>query len=93
MIRPYMNKKGKLGYYSLMVEHESNGKDSLSSRSWNFVSLNWSEEISRRVLLKAKIVLPFGSKSDNPDLLKYIGYSDLGLLYIQTPEALCQNQP
>ncbi|EJL62784.1 phospholipase A [Flavobacterium sp. CF136] len=88
MIRPFMNKKGKLGYYSLMVEHESNGKDSISSRSWNFVSLNWSEEISRRVLLEAKIVLPFGSKSDNPDLLKYIGYSDLGLTYIFKPQRL-----
>jgi phospholipase A1 len=88
LIRPYMSKKGKLGYYSLMVEHESNGKDSISSRSWNFASLNWSEEISRKLLLEAKIVLPIGSKSDNPDLLKYIGYTDLGLTYIFKPQRL-----
>ncbi|MBW4888922.1 phospholipase A [Mucilaginibacter sp. HMF5004] len=88
LIKPYMNKKGRLGYYSLIIEHESNGKDSLASRSWNFVSFNWSAELNRKLLIEAKSVIPFGSTLDNPDLFKYIGYGDLGFTYIFKPRRL-----
>lgn len=88
LIRPYMNKKGRFGYYSIMLEHESNGKDSLSSRSWNFISLNWSAEINSKLLIEAKAVLPFGYKTDNPDLFKYIGYGDIGFTYIFIPRKI-----
>lgn len=88
LIRPYMSKKGRLGYYSLMLEHESNGKDSISSRSWNFISLNWGAEVSPKLIIDAKITIPYGSLSDNTDLLKYIGYGDIGFTYIFIPQKL-----
>lgn len=88
LIKPYMNKKGRLGYYSLMLEHESNGKDSIYSRSWNFISLNWSAEINSRLLIETKAVIPFSYKTENPDLLKYVGYGDIGFTYVFLPQKL-----
>lgn len=88
LMRPYMSKKGRLGYYSLMIEHESNGKDSISSRSWNFISLNWGAEVSPKLIIDAKVTIPYGSLSDNPQLPKYIGYGDLGLTYVFIPQKL-----
>lgn len=82
LIKPYMNKKGRLGYYSLMLEHESNGKDSIYSRSWNFISLNWSAQINSRLLIETKAVIPFSYKTENPDLFKYVGYGDIGFTYV-----------
>ena len=88
LIRPYMSKKGRLGYYSLMLEHESNGKDSISSRSWNFISFNWGAEVSPKLIIDAKLTIPYGSLSDNPKLPKYIGYGDLAFTYIFIPQKL-----
>ena len=87
IIRPYTVKSGHVGYYSLMFEHESNGRDSLQSRSWNFISFNWQGQVSDRIMLRTKIILPFVS-NDNPDLLEYEGYGEVGMTYTFIPKKL-----
>ncbi|WP_338839160.1 phospholipase A [Flavobacterium ginsenosidimutans] len=87
VIRPYTDKKNRIGYYSLMFEHESNGRDSLQSRSWNFLSFNWQGQISNRVVLKTRILVPFVS-GDNPDLLEYEGFLEAGVSYTLIPKKL-----
>lgn len=85
LIRPYDTKSGKAGFFTLMMEHESNGRDSIQSRSWNFLSAGWQQNISNRLQLNAKVWLPFAYKDDNPDLIHYVGYGQLGAAYIIKP--------
>ncbi|ARS36765.1 phospholipase A [Pontibacter actiniarum] len=68
-------KDGKLkGSLALQVEHESNGRDSIWSRSWNYVSLSYTMLASPKSILQLKAWVPFLYKTDNPDLIEYIGY-------------------
>ncbi|MEO2071138.1 MAG: phospholipase A [Zunongwangia sp.] len=88
LMRPYTSKKGRIGYYSVMLEHESNGRDSITSRSWNFVSLNWRTELNDRVFLKTKVLIPFAVADENSDLLDYVGFADVGMTYVLKKEKL-----
>ncbi len=66
---------------ALTFEHESNGKDSTSSRSWNRISMHYMIPLSKKASLFVKGWIPFGYKTDNPDLIKYVGYGEIN--YIQ----------
>jgi phospholipase A1 len=61
----------------LAVEHESNGRDGIYSRSWNKVVLQYMFFPHERVLMGASAWIPFGYKTDNPDLIKYVGYGEI----------------
>ncbi|SEP40440.1 phospholipase A [Mucilaginibacter sp. OK283] len=65
--------KQKLISLSVAFEHESNGKDSIYSRSWNRLALNWAIEASKRSRLYLNFWIPFQYEADNPDLLDYVG--------------------
>lgn len=86
LIRPYNTKKGNEAFLTLMLEHESNGRDSSASRSWNFLSLGWVHNVNNRLQLNAKAWVPFAYKDDNPDLLHYVGYGQVGASYILKPQ-------
>lgn len=64
-----------LGSLALQVEHESNGRDSIQSRSWNFVSGSYTMIVTPQTVLQLKAWLPFLYKRDNPDLIDYVGYT------------------
>ena len=63
------------GIWTSSLEHESNGRDSTYSRSWNFVSVAYGHFFSPRLTASVKAWIPF-SLSDNPDLMEYIGYGE-----------------
>jgi len=75
-----------IGRSSIMIEHESNGKDSLSSRSWNKVSLNTSIMLSKRLNAQLKLWVPIIDSENNRDILKYNGIGHFGLDYISRNE-------
>jgi phospholipase A1 len=75
LVKPIYRKDHLKGVLSLSVEHESNGKDSIYSRSWNFVGVTYSHFFSNKLNASLKIIIPV-ERSDNPDLNKYIGYSE-----------------
>lgn len=75
LIKPIYKKDRHIGVFGLSIEHESNGRDSIYSRSWNFVGINYAHFFSDKVQSSLKVFIPFGL-SDNPDLNKYIGYSE-----------------
>lgn len=58
---------------SVAFEHESNGRDSIYSRSWNRLAANWAIELSKRSRLYVSLWIPFQYEGDNPDLLNYVG--------------------
>lgn len=70
-----------VGSLALQVEHESNGLDSTSSRSWNYTSLSYTTAISPRSILQLKAWIPFLYKRDNPDLIEYVGYGEITYIW------------
>lgn len=73
--KPIYTKDQFRGILSLSVEHESNGRDSIYSRSWNFIGINYSHLFSDKINASLKVIIPV-ERADNPDLNKYIGYTE-----------------
>ncbi|MDF9829082.1 phospholipase A [Parabacteroides sp. PF5-6] len=74
-------KDNYIGKGYLMVEHESNGKDSIFSRSWNKVTLCASVMINQNWETQFRIWAPIVDSDNNRDLLKYAGIVQLGSTY------------
>lgn len=66
----------QIGILGFKFEHESNGKDSTFSRSWNCASFSYMAYLNSYLTLLGKAWVPF-TLNDNPDLLHYIGYGEL----------------
>ncbi len=76
--KAFFDKNDRLkGFGTLDFEHESNGRDSIYSRSWNRISLKYSTNISSKTILTIKGWFPFGYKSGNPELLDYVGLGEV----------------
>jgi len=72
------------------VEHQSNGRSQLLSRSWNRIYLNYLYEKRNfalsfrpwyRVPESEKTSPLDGEGDDNPDILDYMGHFELGMVY------------
>lgn len=71
--------KNKLvGKATLMIEHESNGKDGTASRSWNKISLAAEAYIAPQLMAHAKYWIPIVDGKYNRDILKYSGIYQAG---------------
>ena len=71
--------KNKLvGKATLMVEHESNGKDGTKSRSWNKISLAAEAYIAPQLMAHAKYWIPIVYGKYNKDILDYSGIYQAG---------------
>jgi phospholipase A1 len=75
-VKPCFRNEQFAGVLSMSFEHESNGKDSIDSRSWNFLSVGYAHIFSRSFTAGLKLWIPF-ALSENPDLMEYIGYGEL----------------
>jgi phospholipase A1 len=82
LAKPLVRKDGRfIGVLYLTVEHESNGRDSIQSRSWNRISLGGNVMITPYVTVHGKIWLPIVDGENNKDLLKYAGIFQAGVAY------------
>ncbi len=89
LAKPIFNNKDKMvGMASLMFEHESNGRDSIFSRSWNNLHVQYATAIDSKTILKAKAWLPFMYKEGNPNLLDYIGLAEVTFIRELIPRKL-----
>ncbi|MDN3596080.1 phospholipase A [Zunongwangia endophytica] len=85
----FYDKSGKVNSLgTLALEHESNGRDSIYSRSWNFVSLDFNLAINDKLIAGVKGWIPFSYKEGNPDLMDYSGYGQLNFDYEFIPNKL-----
>jgi phospholipase A1 len=78
--KPLYNKEDLLtGFASLAIEHESNGRDSLASRSWNRLTASYTTKIAKNTTANFKAWLPFIYKTGNPDILEYVGLTEFNM--------------
>lgn len=76
--RAFFDKNDRLrGIGIFNFEHESNGRDSIFSRSWNRLSFEYKTAISSKTILSIKGWVPFAYRSGNPDILDYVGLGAL----------------
>lgn len=73
-----------VGKATLMIEHESNGRDGEDSRSWNRISLSANIYIDPNFMIHGKYWIPFVDGEHNRDLTSYSGIYQSGLQYIST---------
>lgn len=83
--KPFFNKDRYIGKMTLMLEHESNGRDSLQSRSWNRISLSGSAVINKWLMVHAKYWIPIIDGQNNKDILRYCGIFQGGFV-LSTPD-------
>ncbi len=76
--KPFFVKDRYCGKLTLIVEHESNGRDGDASRSWNKVSLAGSAFVTECLSVHAKYWIPIVDGAYNRDLLKYTGLFQMG---------------
>ena len=73
LTKPLFVKDRYIGKLSLIVEHESNGRDSIWSRSWNKVSLAANVIIDPNIMVAGKVWIPIVDGQNNQDILDYNG--------------------
>ncbi|MCX4369742.1 phospholipase A [Muribaculum intestinale] len=80
--RPIFVKNRFIGKITLVLEHESNGRDSIQSRSWNKISLAANMLIDPKIMIYGKFWIPFIDGQNNRDLLDYVGIYSFGISYM-----------
>lgn len=76
--KPFFSKGKYVGKMTLIVEHESNGRDSIQSRSWNRIALAGSAVVNDWLMVHAKYWIPIVDGENNKDLLRYSGIFQWG---------------
>lgn len=83
------NKEDQLkGLAVFSFEHESNGRDSIASRSWNRFSLEYTTNIFKNTIASFKAWIPFAYRKGNPDLFEYVGLGEINLSQTIVPDKL-----
>lgn len=77
--KPLFSKDRYIGKVTLLFEHESNGRDSINSRSWNRISLGANIFIDKNIMVHGKVWLPIVDGGNNRDILDYCGIWQSGL--------------
>ena len=76
--RHIIMKNRLVGKMTVMIEHESNGRDGTKSRSWNKISLAGEGYISPYLMAHAKFWIPIVDGEYNRDILHYSGIYQAG---------------
>lgn len=79
LAKPLFNENRYIGKVTLQIEHESNGKDSIWSRSWNKISLGGNILIDNNIMVHGKFWIPIVDGVNNKDILHYCGIYQVGL--------------
>ncbi len=77
--KPFFSKDRYVGKMTLILEHESNGRDGDESRSWNRISLAGSAVVTDWLMVHAKYWIPIIDGMNNKDILYYAGLFQWGL--------------
>lgn len=87
LLKPVFKDDKFIGALTLGIEHESNGRDSIFSRSINMVSVGFTRIFSPRLILSLKAWIPF-LIDNNSSLPRYIGYGEGHLQWVLNRDRL-----
>ena len=73
IVKPLFNRERFVGKATLMIEHMSNGRDSIWTRSWNRISLGATILVNENIAIDGKAWIPIVDGMNNRDILKYVG--------------------
>jgi len=76
--KPLFAKNRYIGKLTFMIEHESNGRDSIFSRSWNRVALAANIFVTKNLMVHGKIWAPIVDGMNNKDIVDYCGFFNYG---------------
>ncbi len=82
--KPLFHADRFIGMTSLIIEHESNGKDGDNSRSWNCISLCGNFMLTERLMVMGKAWIPIVDGENNSDLTDYRGFFKVGASFQPT---------
>jgi len=86
------NKEDRLkGIAVLGLEHESNGRDSIFSRSWNRINASYTTRLFKKTTARFEVWVPFGSIESNPDLIDYVGLGEIHINHERITDKLTFN--
>lgn len=78
LTKPFFAKNRYIGKLTFMIEHESNGRDSIESRSWNRVALAANVFVTKNLMVHGKIWAPIVDGENNRDIVDYCGFWQIG---------------
>lgn len=85
LVKPLFVKNRFIGKLFLLLEHESNGRDGIKSRSWNKVSVGANIMIDPNFIVHGKAWIPIVDGMYNKDILDYSGIYQVGTSFF-TPD-------
>lgn len=84
LAKPLFVKDRFIGKVMMMLEHESNGKNGLDSRSWNKISFSANVMIDPNFIIHGKFWIPIIDGKNNKDILDYCGIYQMGMSFTST---------
>ncbi len=78
LTKPLFVKKRYIGKLTFLIEHESNGRDSTASRSWNKIALAANVMLTNNLMVHGKIFIPIVDGENNRDIIHYTGFWQAG---------------
>lgn len=86
LTKPLFSNNRFIGKLTFILEHESNGRDSTDSRSWNRISLVANVLVAPHLMAYGKLWIPIVDGENNRDLLDYMGIFTVGMSYMPLSE-------
>lgn len=78
LTKPLFAKNRYIGKLTFLIEHESNGRDSIWSRSWNRVAVAANVFVTKNLMVHAKIWAPIVDGENNRNIVRYCGFYQFG---------------
>lgn len=78
LTKPLFVKNRYIGKLTFILEHESNGRDSIQSRSWNRAALAANVIVTKNLMVHGKIWIPIVDGENNRDIVDYCGFWQVG---------------
>ncbi len=82
LTKPLFQDDRYIGKLTLTLEHESNGRDSIQSRSWNKISFGASIYLDPNIMVHGKVWAPIIDGGENRDILRYCGIYQVGMQFL-----------
>ena len=89
LTKPFFVKDRYVGKMTFIVEHESNGRDSIQSRSWNRIALAGNVFVTKNLMVHGKIWIPIIDGENNKDILNYCGFWQWGFQALSDNRRFC----